>query len=77
MRENIFRKMWQGKIILKLGRNKNNRNYKIAERTIVMCNMQMCSVECIAMKFLVMANAVNFLYYCRDKKDCEKKDRKI
>lgn len=77
MRKNIFRKMCQGKIILMLGRHKNNWNDKIAERTIVMRYMQVCAGKCIAVKFLIVKNAVNFFCYRRDKENRKKKNRQI
>lgn len=74
MWENIFRKMRECKISLIFRRNRNNRDDEIAECTIVMKNMNVSFTCGIAVKFFIMANAVDFLYYCRSKKNCKKEN---
>ena len=66
--------MRQGKIVLAIFRSGNNRDDKITKRAIVVSNMQMSSIKCITMKFLVVANVVNFLNYCRNKKNGKKEN---
>lgn len=75
MWKSIISKMRKRKVVLMFVGSRSNRDNKITKRAIMMSNVQVCSVKCIAMKFLIVANAVNFLYYGRGKKNCKKENR--